>query len=196
MHRPTANEVETFTGRWVNTRDPKADTICIEDIAHALANVCRYGGHCSRFYSVAEHCVFVSKRLERRRHGPVRQLGGLLHDASESYLGDIPRPLKPLLGPAYARLTDKMDAAISKALGINASVFHDDEVKSADNWALLVEARFLLPSKGVNWAGSALDAWAIHDAPSRIVVPDYWRGGDPPATAESQFLLRYKELTS
>ena len=196
MHRPTANEVETFTGLFVDTKNPRPETICIEDIAHSLANICRYGGHCSQFYSVAEHSVFVSKRLERRGHGSVRQLGGLLHDASESYLGDIPRPLKPLLGAGYKRLTEKMDAAIAEALGVNVSIFHDDEIKSADNWSLLVEAGFLLPSRGVNWAGSDLDAWAMHDAPSRIIVPDYWLGGVAPVNAEQLFLDRYKELTT
>jgi hypothetical protein len=196
MYRPTAHEVETFTGTWVNTKNPRPDTISLDAIAHALANICRFGGHCLTFYSVAEHSVFVSRRLERQGYGRRTQMAGLLHDGAEAYLGDVPRPLKPLLGTAYERLSDRMDNAISAALGIDSELFHDPAVKSADNWALLVEARFLLPSKGANWAGSALDAWAMHDAPSRIIVPDYWLDGVRPELAERLFLDRYKEITS
>lgn len=196
MHRPTAHEVETFSGEWVDTRLPRPSTIRLEDIAHALSQVCRFGGHCAEFYSVAEHSVFVSRRLERQGYGRRMQMAGLLHDAAEAYLGDVPRPLKPLLGEAYEQLSEQMDYAIGQALDIDDMLFHDPAVKSADNWALLVEARFLLPSKGVNWAGSELDAWAIHDAPSRIVVPDYWRGGLPSDQAERMFIHRYKELST
>jgi hypothetical protein len=69
MHTPTKHEVETFSGLYVDTEDPRPDTIRLEDIAHALANTCRYGGHCSRFYSVAEHAVFCSIRIERKGGG-------------------------------------------------------------------------------------------------------------------------------
>jgi hypothetical protein len=187
--------VETFTGRFVDTRVPNADTITIEDIAHALSQICRYGGHCQTFYSVAEHAVFVSKRLERRGHGPLRQIGGLHHDDSEAYLGDIPRPLKPLLGAGYARLTERMDKAIIKALDLpfTSYMFHDDEVKAADNWALLVEAKYLLPSKGVNWTAAQEEAWGLPER-GRIVTPDYWRGGLLPAEAERLYLARHTEL--
>ena len=58
MHTPTKHEVETFSGLYVDTKSPKPETIRLEDVAHALANTCRYGGHCLRFYSVAEHAVF------------------------------------------------------------------------------------------------------------------------------------------
>jgi len=194
---PSANMVETYTGQFVDTRAPDASTICLEDIAHALANVCRYGGHCRTFYSVAEHSVCVSIRLQRRGHGPLRQLGGLLHDGSEAYLGDIPRPLKPLLGAGYRRLTERMDKAIIRGLALpfDVDMFHDVAVKTADNWALFVEARHLLPSRGINWAGSQLEAWNIEDQ-GRIVTPDYFLGGLSPVEAERLFLARYTELVA
>jgi hypothetical protein len=199
-HIPSVHEVETFSGRYVDTKKPDPDTISLDDIAHALANTCRYGGHCKTFYSVAEHAVFVSKRLERLRMPRWVQLGGLHHDDSEAYLGDIPRPLKPLLGKGYATLTDRMDQAIVEALqlaghGVLFNVFHMSEVKQADNWALFVEARHLLPSEGRHWGGHPDGASWADDQPSRIVTPDYWRGGLAPSEAEQIFKDRHEELT-
>jgi hypothetical protein len=194
---PTDNQIETFTGKYVDTRQPTADTINVADIAHALANVCRYGGHSRRFYSVAEHAVFVSVRLERKGCSWPVVFEGLHHDDPEAYLGDIPRPLKPLLGKTYEVLTNRMEAAITKALELEGVSRADYLViKEADNWALFVEARHLLPSKGAGWwdGGQSSQTWGIDSLPSRIITPDYWRGGLPPEAAEQLYLARHKEL--
>lgn len=201
---PSAHEIETFSGRFVDVSNPSADSIVLEDIAHALGAICRYGGHCKTFYSVAEHAVFVSRRLERQGHGPIRQLAGLHHDDSEAFLGDIPRPMKPLLGARYKQMTDRMDKAIVEALGLKHEhyvahhAFHDDEVKAADNWALMVEARHLLPSEGRLWFDGAQGAahWDLPEMPSRIVTPDYWHGGLDPDDAATLFIQRHEELTT
>ncbi len=188
---PTATEVETSTGLYIDVSDPKPEKINVQDIAHALSNICRYNGHCQTFYSVAEHAVFVSKRLERKGFSPEIQMIGLHHDDAEAYLGDIPRPIKPMLGEAYKELTAKVDSAIEQALGLE---FHGDplnyaSVKEADNWALLVEARHLLRSQGKLWSDVV-----THDQPDRIVTPDYWLGGQLPTLAESLYLQRHNEL--
>jgi hypothetical protein len=69
--------------------DPRADEVEIEDIAHALGMACRFGGHTTRFYSVAEHCVLMATRAPRGL-----ELATLMHDASEAYLQDVIRPVK------------------------------------------------------------------------------------------------------
>jgi hypothetical protein len=198
VHVPTNHEVETFSGRFVDTSNPRADTIALEDIAHSLAATCRYGGHCKDFYSVAEHAVFCSVRLERVGYGRKLQLAALHHDDAEAYLGDIPRPMKPLLGSIYGELSDQMDEAVCEALELpfTASAFHDHVVKLVDTWALLVEARFLLPSQGKGWylGEQGAHAWGLEEQPSRIVVPDYWLGGLTPRKAEKLYLNRHKEL--
>ena len=194
-HVPTQYEVETFSGRYVDTRNPRAETIALEDIAHALAATCRYGGHCAPFFSVAEHAVFCSIRVERQGHSRVMQMAALHHDDAEAYLGDIPRPMKPLLGQAYVRLTDKMDHAVCDGLGLpfGPHAFHGKHVKAADSWALLVEARHLLPSRGINWEG-VKSSWDMDHFPQRLVVPDYWTGGLPPHNAKKLYLERHEEL--
>lgn len=196
-HTPLRTEVETFSGNYVDTEYPKADTIVLEDIAHALSQLCRYGGHTKRFYSVAEHSVLVSRRMEAQGFSKWECLAGLHHDDSEAYLGDIPRPLKTHLGERYAALSDRMDRAIVAGLELPflAEAFHAPEVKDADNWALFVEARTMLPSRGVNWTSSFED-WGIASRTEAEAEedPQYWYGGQDPITAEGQFLSRHYEL--
>src|ERR1700724_2684254 len=79
---------QTFTGRRFYPLSPRVEDVCIEDIAHALSNICRYGGHCREFYSVAQHCNMVSDWM------PEFKLEGLLHDSPEAYIGDMVRPVK------------------------------------------------------------------------------------------------------
>lgn len=198
MHAPSAHEIETFTGRFVDTSKPKAKDIVVEDIAHALSQVCRYGGHCRSFYSVATHAVFVSQRLERRGLSTRLVLAGLHHDDAEAYLGDIPRPMKPLLGRSYEVLSNRMDHAIVEGLQLpfDTELFHNSAVKDADNWSLIVEARHLLLSEGRGWLSGEQGAgqWGLNALPSRIVVPDYWRGGQLPTEAEKAYLARHEQL--
>jgi hypothetical protein len=190
-------DVETYSGIFVDTRHPDPATINLEDIAHALSHTCRYGGHCKRFYSVAEHAVLVSRRMEELDSSNRRQRAGLHHDDAEAYLGDIPRPMKPLLGSPYKTLTARMDQAIvdSLRLGLSVGSFHAPEVKAADNWALFVEARFLLPSKGINWTDH-LKNWQIDEElwEESQQTPSYWRSGLSPQKARDEFLARHAEL--
>ena len=84
--------IETYSGIKINIFNPHSDDIRIRDIAHALAMCCRFNGHTKRFLSIAEHSFFVSLYV-----GPPYQLEGLLHDAAEAYLTDIPRPIKAFI---------------------------------------------------------------------------------------------------
>lgn len=84
-----ANAIRTHSGIYMDVFAPTVDMIDINDIAHALSNMCRFGGHLDRFYSVAQHSVMVS------RYCPIDvALQGLLHDAAEAYMLDMPSPIK------------------------------------------------------------------------------------------------------
>ena len=81
--------MQTFTGRLFDPFNPDPALIDLRDIAHALGNICRFGGHSRRYYSVAEHSILVASLVPE----PLR-LPALLHDAAEAYLGDIITPIK------------------------------------------------------------------------------------------------------
>jgi len=79
----------TYTGVVYRPFEPKAEDVRISDIAHALSMICRYGGMCRWYFSVAEHSVHVSHMVP-----PAFALEALLHDAAEAYVGDMIIPLK------------------------------------------------------------------------------------------------------
>jgi uncharacterized protein len=81
--------MQTYTGLAFWPLDPRPDEIRLVDIAHALSKLCRYGGQCLSFYSVAEHSLLVASKAPDHL-----KLVALMHDASEAYLLDIPRPIK------------------------------------------------------------------------------------------------------
>jgi hypothetical protein len=128
--------IRTFTGGAIHPLAPKLDAIKIEDIAHGLSLTCRFTGQCREFYSVAQHSLLVS------RHSPDgRKLTGLLHDASEAYLADIPGPIKHSLRYYLDAERDIMQMVADK-YGFMYPVCK--EVKLADRRVLATEVRDLL----------------------------------------------------
>lgn len=83
------NFYTTYTGRRFYFEKPSSEMICLPDIAHALAHQCRFGGHSSHFYSVAEHAVLVSYYVPMYCAAEA-----LMHDAAEAYYGDVWAPMK------------------------------------------------------------------------------------------------------
>lgn len=126
------NWMQTYTGKRFYFADPRPEDIDIGDIAGALARQCRYGGHCLKFYSVAEHSVLAARAAPRRF-----RLATLMHDASEAYLMDVPRPLKPYLH-GYAGMEERLMAAIAAKYKFPWPL--PPEVKEIDN-AILTDER-------------------------------------------------------
>lgn len=176
MKRPEdipADAIVTYTGKIVRPLDPDPETICIEDIAHSLANVCRYTGHTSKFYSVGQHSVIVSTIVGENRHD---QLFGLMHDATEAYLSDLARPVKnqPGLGGTYRRAETKLWLAIAFKFCLPEKM--PSIVKWADDEILNAEIRDLMP----------FDPYA----PSKLKTIDPCM----PPKAKRMFLERFEEL--
>src|ERR1044072_3338397 len=145
--------LETYTGRFFDYDDPQPEQINLTDIARALSYTARFGGHTSRFYSVAEHALLchalVSEQVPNR---PDLALAALHHDSHEAYLGDVPTPLKRTLEAAapdlYYGLVRKVDDAVGAAFELDPDRFHDPVVRQADADALVIEAELLKKSKG------------------------------------------------
>lgn len=113
MYLPTGF-IETFTGLEFDLLNPKNNIYRPEDVLHALAKECRYGGHCDKFYSVNEHIYIGTFLID----GINEQCEWCVHDSPEAYLKDIPTPLKRLF-PEYEKLHDAHLEEICRQWGIS-----------------------------------------------------------------------------
>jgi uncharacterized protein len=136
----TPNCIRTVSGIYVNVFDPKPEMFCIEDIAHSLSFQCRFAGHLSRFYSVAEHSLNCSYLIDSAD----LKLAALLHDASEAYLLDIPKPIKGGL-TNYKEIEDRIMMAIAERFGFEYPL--PTEIKKADEIMLELEWDCLMLGK-------------------------------------------------
>ena len=169
--------IVTYSGRVVRPLDPDPETICIEDIAHSLSLQCRFTGHTREFYSTAQHSVLVARACE------VWPLWGLLHDASETYLSDIARPVKKTeWGKTYLEAEDRLQECVAEAFGLPWPM--PDEVKKADNLLLNTEMRDLMP-KNIKEVDNPANGYTV--APYRIKP---WF----PTFAEQMFMSEYNWL--
>lgn len=135
--------VQTRNGHAFDPKAGKLSQVDIDDIAHALSNLCRYSGHCRKFYSVAEHSVLVSRIIRSMYPNDLNSIwAGLLHDATEAYVGDVTTPLKVLL-PKFMEVEDALALDIAKKFKIKWNKQTADRVKTADLIALSTEARLL-----------------------------------------------------
>lgn len=168
----TSVTLGTFSGLVVDPRALELDKINIEDIAHSLSMQCRFGGHVTEFYSVAQHSIEVSKRVSVEN-----ALWGLLHDASEAYVCDLPRPIKSLF-PEYIKLEREIQERIAARFSLSFPI--PAEIKRADTIELLTEAK------------------RFHNTPifngELIARPIEGMISLAPAFAKRQFLERYEEL--
>ena len=169
----TTSWMQTFTGRQFYPMQPRPEDVDILDIAHSLSMQCRYNGHVHRFMSVAEHCVLVSHLVE-----PEHALWGLLHDATEAYVGDMIRPLKVHM-PQYREAEDRVMAAIAQRFSISPMM--PANVRAVDTRILLDERNALFDAP----AGE----WNVVGEPFGVVIPAW-----SPRQAEAEYLSRFIEL--
>jgi hypothetical protein len=162
---------------------PRVRDVFVPDIAHALSLICRFTGHVDVFYSVAEHSVRLSRVLRANQYPVDDCLWGLLHDASEAYLADIPSPMKRTPAFAFYREAEaKVMACIVSALGLPPN--EPECVKQADSLMLETEARDLMPRREA-------DEWPhCHEPAKWVILP--WSS----KRAEIEFLDTYQMLVA
>jgi uncharacterized protein len=167
--------IKLYSGNYFNFLEPEKSAFTIEDIAHALSNICRFTGHVNDFYSVAQHSVLVSHLVPYKY-----ALLGLLHDAAEAFLGDVSTPLKRLL-PEYKVIEHRVEKAVLSHFELYEVL--PPCIKQADLVALKTEKRDLM---------KCTDSWGILEdveADTNVITPLL------PLEAEHLFMKRYREIT-
>lgn len=174
--------IQTYTGVAYFPADPRVEDVRLADIAHALSQTCRFSGNCDRFYSVAEHSVYVSQCVP-----PEHALDALMHDAEEAYIGDMTRPVKEIFRSHGITLFDELAAlnwsVIAEKFGLSPEL--PECVHIADSRVLLAEKEQIRGPSPDHWTGYRLEG--LTPAPVTI------RGLAPPA-ARMLFMHRFGEL--
>lgn len=168
--------ITLYSGGKFYPADCRIDQATVTDIAHALALNCRYNGHVADFYSVAEHCVLVSQLVPEKY-----ALWGLLHDVTEAFVPDIPRPLKPYIH-GFQQFEDQIMEQVALRWDLPKEI--PPEVKHIDRNIVRTEAEALF-SDPPDW----LEFYDVVCSPDRVL-------GLSPKAAERLWLARYQEITS
>lgn len=172
----TGANIALYSGTYFDFEAPEASEFTIFDVAHALSNLCRFTGHCARFYSVAQHSVHVSQIVPAED-----AFAGLMHDAPEAFTGDVSKPLKSIL-PDFRALEDRIERAVFERFGLPAEL--PASVKDADLTMLVTEQCQIMRTPD-------RDQWATANGaqPLTGALPEW-----SPAEAMGAFLARYAEL--
>ena len=192
MFKTIETDISTQITGWTQTHSnkilfyeqPDPDSITIEDISIALSRQVRWGGHGEFFYSVAQHSLYVAGQVSMEN-----RIYGLLHDAHEAYTGDIPAPLKKLLGPRILEVEDTLQRAIYEALGIEwPSAEAQADVSKADKSLLAPEYAELFDEQlwrmtGVEPANVTIEQWPDCEYADDIFILYY-------ATLEKRMVLK------
>lgn len=165
----------TRSGKLIDIMNPTADMIDLEDIASALSHVCRFGGQVNQFYSVAQHSVLVSYLCDAKY-----AMHGLLHDASEAYIGDVIKPLKNILGDVYEDIETKFTYAIFDKFNLDPSGLKN--VEKADKLALQIEHDYL---RGVDFSDNFNRTLKSHG-----LISGAWSS----FTSRTSFIGRYADI--
>ena len=139
-----SNYITTYTGRHFYPTAPDPDAILIEDIAHALSLICRGNGHIKTFWSVGQHSICCAKEASARGLSNRMVLACLLHDASECYMSDIPRPFKEELPEYRERESRLLDMIYEKFLGSVLTQEEQEQLKEIDDALLWYDLENLL----------------------------------------------------
>lgn len=170
--------IETYTGKHFNPLLAKPEDIDIEDIAHALSNMCRFTGHCRFHYSVAQHSCYVHDIVATQTDDKRTIRLGLHHDSPEAYIADIATPVKQLL-PSVNSIEDGLMAVIAIRFDLHLPM--PEIIKLADREMLATEALQLFDSRG--------EGWGLTTGPAKIEIEEW-----TPARAKQEFLDRHYAL--
>ncbi|NLL53092.1 MAG: HD domain-containing protein [Peptococcaceae bacterium] len=160
---------------------PNKEDIKIEDIAHALSLMTRANGHCRHFYSVAQHSLNCYQEAKARGCSERVQLGCLLHDASESYISDLTRPVKRNMSE-YVAIEAKLQNMIFDRFGLgDLSEDELEQIEEIDDTLLYYEFEALM------------DYRIFKQRPAKTATHAF--DFENPFKVEKQFISAFQRLT-
>ncbi len=139
-----AEHITTYTGTRFYPTDPDPRGLHIRDIAHALSLICRGNGQVRSFWSVGQHCLQCAREAEARGLSDRVVVACLVHDASEAYLSDVPRPFKKEL-PGYRACEERLLSMVyERFVGSGLTEEEQRALKQIDDDLLYYDLKFLL----------------------------------------------------
>jgi uncharacterized protein len=178
---------------WFNTNQgvrftpfaPRGEDVRLYDIIHALSHLCRYAGHSDKFYSVAEHSVYVSMGVEHLGGSKEEIQIALMHDATEAYLVDLPSPVKAHPAMSFYRDTEhRLQDVVFRHFGLPSGEL-PKIVKYVDYQMLHHESEVLIPRKPADWNLPARD----ERLDGKFTIAGY-----TPSAAKAFMLGRFRQL--
>jgi hypothetical protein len=169
--------MQTYSGRKFFPFAPRVEDVFIEDIAHSLSMMCRYNGHCTKFYSIAEHSLHVSRLIDG-----AGRLEGLLHDAAECYISDIPGPIKRAL-PDLVEIEDRIFEVVAKRFDLQSPL--PLSIKRADLAVTAAEKRQIMMEMNEPWP------FELPEPDQRTKI-ECWQ----PEIARENFLMEFERLSN
>jgi hypothetical protein len=190
--------INTASGKEISLLDPKPEQMDILDMACAMSKICRYGGRLKPFYSVAQHSILVSIFCDRADRYP-----GFMHDATETYLGDVPKPLKEMLGEVYKQLERRFDAVIFSKFNVDKE--RVAAIKKFDKEAMQCEFEYLIRFSGnfLEWERYNRGKMPLFIEMVKFAIVEFQLQDIPginnsyiwaPAVAEQAFLKVFEQL--
>lgn len=145
------NTIKLNSGKYFDLANPSPEDFTFGDIAGALSKICRFGGQCKNFYSVAEHSWHCQQQADRDGLPLETQQAVLLHDAAEAFVGDVVKPLKIML-MGYHTIEYRVEKAIGEKFNIDFER-EKEAVKKIDREMLIAERRRMFGGDSVKWTG-------------------------------------------
>lgn len=188
------NRIKIYSGAWFDVLNHKPEEIKIEDIAHALSLTCRYGGHCPDLYTVAQHSLIVSEVCQSLGYDP---LWGLMHDAAEAYIPDIPKPIKDSLDMGDLITVDTvLTSSIAKRFNlypdyVPSFVKKVDDLVLAYEFTILMKDDSLLTSVFLKFTDHS---YATYFKIEKDIIRPALMDLQHPRVVEASFINRFEEL--
>lgn len=187
------NSMTSYSGRFYPL-DPRPEDVTLKALAYQLAGKFRWCSASEPRYSVGFHSVAVSKMCEVWAASvgldPVMAgMYGLLHDAEEGYLADIPSPLKKMV-PSWKMFSDRVQGAVYEKFKLEwPSREMSNLVHECDIWASHIETDELaipeVTNRG-NEVPNVVNLWEVGTT-KQFDLED-------PESAVTDFLKRFYEL--